>query len=92
MPTSLRGINPTRRVENQLSVTEKGSSAKVPRIEVDAKSEEIEMDEKEPEATFPSYPSLADNIVIKSTAISPVGHEVDHLTGEKVGLERQSCI
>ena len=73
-------------------MTEKGSSAKVPRIEVSAKSEDIEMDEKEPEATFPSYPSLADNIVIKSTAISPVGHEVDHLTGEKVGLERQSCI
>ena len=72
-------------MENQLSVTEKGSSAKVPRIEDSAKSEDIEMDEKEPEAKFPSYPSLADNIVIKSTAISPVGHEVDRLTGEKVG-------
>ena len=77
-------------MENQLSVTEKGSSAKVPRIEVSAKSEEIAMDEKEPDPTFPSYPSLTDNIVIKSTAISPVVHEVDHLTVEKVCLERHS--
>ena len=77
-------------MENKLSVTEKGSSAKVPRIEASAKSEDIEMDDMEADPTFPSYPSLTDNIVIKSTATSPVVHEVDHLTGEKVCSERQS--
>ena len=77
-------------MENKLSVTEKGSSAKVPRIEASAKSEDIEMDDMEADPTFPSYPSLTDNIMIKSTATSPVEHEVDHLTGEKVCSERQS--
>ena len=73
-------------------MSEKGSSAKVPRIEGSTKSEDIEMDEKEPDPTFPSYPSLTEKIVFKTSAISPVVQEVDHLTGEKVGLERQSSI
>ena len=57
-----------------------------------APAPDFEMDDMEPDPTFPSYPSLTDNVVIKSTATSPVVHEVDHLTGEKVCSARQSSI
>ena len=73
------------RMDTQASFTEKRSSAKVPRIEVSSKAEDMEIDEKDPELILPSYPSLTGNIVImESTAVSPAVTEIDHLTGEKV--------
>ena len=72
------------RMDTQASFTEKRSSAKVPRIEVSSKAEEMEIDEKDPEPICPSYPSLTGNIVMESKAVSPAVNEIDHLTGEKV--------
>ena len=72
------------RMDTQALFTEKRSSAKVPRIEVSSKAEEMEIDEMDPEPILPSYPSLTGNIVMESKAVSPAVNEIDHLTREKV--------